>query len=71
MTPYIRQIRNPLKREYAIAYLTWLMNGQKGPEPEPDLNLSYMAAQAVRLELQRAKRPSLKEHSPIQERNGK
>jgi hypothetical protein len=51
MEAYIRRIRNPLKRAYAQAYWKWLASGQQGPEPERDPSLSYMAAQAVRMEL--------------------
>lgn len=38
------------KRVYACAYLKWMRNGEQGESPEhPDL--SYMAAQAVRMNL--------------------
>lgn len=46
---YIRAIRNTAKRQYAIAYRYFLTDGTN---EEPDRGkLSYMAAQAVRLEL--------------------
>ena len=47
---YARRIRNPKKRAYAMSYLeSWLRHESTGPElPE---GLSYMAAQAVRIEL--------------------
>jgi hypothetical protein len=47
---YIRSIRNSLKRQYAEAFARYLANGGKGPEPVRG-ELSYMAAQAVRLHL--------------------
>ncbi|HEU5407205.1 MAG TPA: hypothetical protein VFU48_05525 [Nitrospira sp.] len=46
---YIDKIRNPLKRSYAASYYDYLRNG--GDEPTRPEGLSYMAAQAVRLEL--------------------
>ena len=46
---YIRSLRNPAKRDYAARYLAWLER-QDGPEPERG-QISYMAAQAVRLTL--------------------
>lgn len=46
---YIRAIRSVPKRQYAESYFRHLTTGTASPErPE---NLSYMAAQAVRLEL--------------------
>jgi hypothetical protein len=45
---YVGRIRNPKKRAYALSYLRFL-NGL-GPEPDRG-QLSYMAAQAVRIEL--------------------
>ncbi len=47
---YLKAIRNPAKRTYAYAYLAWVLSGRperKEPEYET-LKLSYMAAQAVR-----------------------
>jgi hypothetical protein len=47
---YMKRIRNPRKRSYAMAYLAW----QRGEQPRPnrdDYGLSYMGAQAVELEL--------------------
>lgn len=41
--------RNPLKRSYAASYYNYLRNG--GTEPERPEGLSYMAAQAVRMQL--------------------
>ncbi len=47
--PYIRRIRNAAKRQYAIDYLNAFYAGTVQPErPE---NLSFMAAQGVRLTL--------------------
>lgn len=48
---YVRRIRNVSKRAYAEVYLQWLRAGRSGQEPLRPNNLSYMAAQAVRLEL--------------------
>ncbi len=45
---YIRAIRNTDKREYAVRYLDYLR--AYGADPEP-VNISYMAAQAVRMRL--------------------
>jgi hypothetical protein len=45
---YIRRIRNKEKRAYAQIYLRFLC----GQQPEPDRGkVSYMAAQAIRIEL--------------------
>jgi hypothetical protein len=49
-TAYIRAIRNEPKQAYAIAYLAYLKAGSSGAEPARG-DLSYMAAQAVRLHL--------------------
>jgi hypothetical protein len=46
---YVKKIRNAAKKEYAVNYLNYLKG--KGDEPESG-NLSYMAAQAVRMRLQ-------------------
>jgi hypothetical protein len=46
---YGNLIRNKPKRDYAFAYIAWLRNGAEGLEPEKPRNLSYMAAQAVRM----------------------
>jgi len=46
---YIRRIRNMAKRDYAQRYYTWLCAGSIGEPPERG-GLSYMAAQAVRME---------------------
>ena len=45
---YIRSIRNARKQEYAAAYVSHLLYGE--PEPSTE-GLSYMAAQAVRLNI--------------------
>ena len=46
---YVSKIRNKKKKEYALKYWKWLQKGEKGPEPEYDL--TYMGAQAVRMNL--------------------
>lgn len=46
---YLNLMRNKAKRDYGFAYLSYLKNGATGPEPER--KCSYMAAQAVRLQL--------------------
>lgn len=46
---YLKRIRNPFKRSYGVKYWTWLSTG--GQEPDYD-DISYMAAQAVRMTLQ-------------------
>lgn len=52
---YIRRIRNPQKRKYAEEYAEYFANrgdGRLPPENGIRINgLSYMAAQAVRLEI--------------------
>ena len=48
---YIDSIRNRHKRGYAASFYDYLRNG--GAEPDRPEALSYMAAQAVRLELTR------------------
>jgi hypothetical protein len=50
---YINDIRNVAKKEYARAYFDWVMDGRKGHNgPEWDrAKLSYMAAQAVRVNI--------------------
>jgi hypothetical protein len=45
----IDSYRNPLKRSYAADYYHHLRNG--GPEPERPEGLSYMAAQAVQMQI--------------------
>ena len=48
---YIKGIRNAGKRAYALAYWRWL-TGRTGKEPDfQGADISYMAAQAVRLNL--------------------
>jgi hypothetical protein len=48
---YIAAIRNAGKRDYAVAYAEWLDSDRNTPEPERPTDLSYMAGQAVRLNL--------------------
>ena len=50
--PYILAIRNDVKRAYAVAYWAWIEQGRPGDEPQRPTDLSYMAAQAVRLNLE-------------------
>ncbi len=47
---YVRRIRNAQKKEYAHAYLSYILGGKRGKEPERG-TLSCMAAQAVRMQL--------------------
>ena len=47
---YITRIRNPLKRAYALGYSYWL-TGMAERAPQRPVDLSYMAAQAVEMEL--------------------
>jgi hypothetical protein len=47
---YIKRIKNAKKKAYAQAYWKWLQGGKKGREPDEG-DLSYMAAQGVRLQL--------------------
>jgi hypothetical protein len=49
---YIRRIRSERKRTYAAYYLNWCRHGKRSSEPERG-ELSAMAAQAVRLEIDR------------------
>lgn len=46
---YVRRIRNSDKRWYASTYLAYAL-GEQG-EPSRPAGLSYMAAQAVRMEI--------------------
>lgn len=48
---YLNLLRKKAKRDYGFAYLSWLRNGAVGVEPTRPKDLSYMGAQAVRLEL--------------------
>jgi hypothetical protein len=50
LTALCRKYRNPVKRQYAEDYADYL-DGFRDVEPERPANLSYMAAQAVRLTL--------------------
>tara|TARA_Y100000034_G_C6796613_1_gene357073 strand:+ start:359 stop:649 length:291 start_codon:yes stop_codon:yes gene_type:complete len=47
---YIKRIRNKRKRVYAEHYAGFLLTGETQPEPIED-GLSYLGAQAVRLQL--------------------
>jgi hypothetical protein len=51
---YIQAIRNPLKRHYALLMIGHLSEGM--PEPERPSGLSFMAAQAVRMQLAELRR---------------
>lgn len=46
---YISAIRNPAKKDYAKRYQAWLESGTPGNPP--DYTCSYLAAQAVRINL--------------------
>lgn len=48
---YVKAIRNPSKRLYAERYLAWMRGPRSCAEPLRPEWLSYMAAQAVRIEL--------------------
>jgi hypothetical protein len=51
---YVRRIRNAQKRSYADAYARYLLGERDEPTRvivQSEAGLSYMAAQAVRLEL--------------------
>ena len=50
---YVRRIRNPLKQAYAQAYASFVATGGGVHEPAQPTGLSYMAAQAVRMDLHR------------------
>ena len=45
---YIRSLRNRAKKKYANSYAHFLANGNAHIEPDHPVELSYMAAQAVR-----------------------
>jgi hypothetical protein len=47
---YIARIRSETKKQYARAYLTYMLNDRRGPCPSRGI-LSMMAAQAVRMRL--------------------
>lgn len=50
ISDYIGKIRNKSKRQYALAYYNHLVSS--GQEPEyKDFAISYMAAQAVRMNI--------------------
>jgi len=53
---YVAGIRNPVKRGYAERYVRYLTHGGTAPS-DPD-DLSYMAAQAVRIRLGELLRPA-------------
>jgi len=44
---YVKRIKCPLKRDYALEYYGFAFYGE--PYPERPVGLSYLAAQAVRL----------------------
>jgi hypothetical protein len=48
---YIRTIRNPNKRKYAVAYAEWKAAGSPGHNG-PAYELSYMGAQSVRMQIE-------------------
>ena len=48
---YVQGIRNRAKQDYAKEYAWYLKQGKAGDGPDRG-NLSYMAAQAVRLRLE-------------------
>lgn len=51
-TKYINATKNKAKKAYAIAYHKWILDGRpEGERPENGDDLSYMAAQAVRMQL--------------------
>lgn len=47
---YIASIRSLAKKNYAARYADWIVCGSSGEEPPRD-GLSYMGAQAVRVQL--------------------
>lgn len=49
---YANLIRNKPKRDYAFAYLSWMRNGAEGNEPDKPKGLSFMGAQAVRMQIE-------------------
>lgn len=60
---YIRSIRNAAKQQYARDYMLYILRGKSGKSP--DYTVSYMAAQAVRTNLDRifkATFPSEEDH---------
>lgn len=49
---YANRIKNTDKKKYALDLINWVKKGsKKGSEPKSN-NLSFMAAQAVRMELE-------------------
>lgn len=48
---YIRRTRNPVKKVYAQQLYWFKLLGGSQPEPKTPDSLSYMGAQAVRLEV--------------------
>lgn len=48
---YAKKFKNKFKREYAKKYAGWVMMGRKGDSPEKGGNLTEMAAQAVRMNI--------------------
>lgn len=53
---YCRRIRNLAKRSYAIHYGAWREYGTVPGEPIRPTELSFMAAQAVRMEIDTLRR---------------
>lgn len=49
--PYITSMRSGAKRDYAILYEAWLESGKSDKEPSRPKNLSAIAAQSVRMEI--------------------
>lgn len=48
---YVNKIRNHRKHEYALAYSIWRLRDPINSISEPNWQCSYMAAQAVRLDI--------------------
>ena len=48
---YVNSVRNPAKRDYARAYLAWLILDDDATPPPDRGTVSYMAAQGVRMQL--------------------
>ena len=48
---YIESLRHAAKKRYARDYYQWLRSGELGDMPNDPASLSYMAAQAVRMNL--------------------
>lgn len=48
---YVKSIRNAEKKDYAEKYLAWLKSGARGESPSEKSSLSFMARQAIRMNL--------------------